>query len=61
MSKTFPICYETFGKPHHPCIILIAGIGGQLIDWSTALTQGLVDNGFYVVTFDNRDSGLSRH
>ncbi|MBP9691942.1 MAG: alpha/beta hydrolase [Alphaproteobacteria bacterium] len=61
MSKSFPICYETFGNPIHPCLILIMGIGGQLIDWPTTLTQDLADKGFYVVTFDNRDSGLSRH
>jgi len=61
MSKVFPICYETFGNPHHPCIILITGIGGQLIDWPPLVTQGLADKGFYVVTFDNRDSGLSHH
>src|SRR3990167_447444 len=61
MNKLFPIFYETFGNAKNPCIILIAGIGGQLIDWSPTLTQGLADNGFYVVTFDNRDSGLSYH
>lgn len=61
MNRLFPICYETFGNPKNPCIILIAGIGGQLIDWPSNFTQGLVDKGFHVVTFDNRDSGLSRH
>lgn len=61
MNNSFPICYETFGDPKHPCIILISGIGGQLIDWPLSLTQGLAEKGFYVVTFDNRDSGLSRH
>lgn len=60
MNNTFPICYETFGDQTNPCIILVMGIGGQLIDWPKVLIQGLVDEGFYVVTFDNRDSGLSR-
>ncbi len=60
-DRSFPLCYETIGNPHDPCIILIMGIGGQLIDWPQKLTQGLADNGFYVVTFDNRDSGLSKH
>lgn len=58
---SFPLHYETFGNPCNPCIILIKGIGGQLTAWPSTLTQGLVDEGFYVVTFDNRDSGLSRH
>lgn len=61
MSKSFPLYYETCGNPGNPCIVLITGIGGQLTDWPLLLTQGLADNGFYVVTFDNRDSGLSRH
>lgn len=61
MNKLFPLCYETYGNPTNRCIILIAGIGGQLIDWPPTLTQGLADKGFYVVTFDNRDSGLSYH
>ncbi len=61
MNKEFPLCYKTFGKNSNPCIILIMGIGGQLIDWPSAFTDELVKNAFYVVTFDNRDSGLSRH
>lgn len=61
MNQSFPICYETLGDPSNPCIVLIMGIGGQLIDWPMTLTQGLVDNGFYVVIFDNRDSGLSHY
>jgi pimeloyl-ACP methyl ester carboxylesterase len=60
MNKFFPICYEVFGNPNNPCIILISGIGGQLIDWPKSLTHGLVEKGFYVIIFDNRDSGLSR-
>lgn len=61
MNKSFPICYETFGHPNNPCIILIMGISGQLIHWPIELTQGLADNGFYVVTLDNRDAGLSHY
>lgn len=60
MISAHKICYETHGDRNNPCIVLIMGIGGQLIDWPTTFTQGLADKGFYVVTFDNRDSGLSR-
>jgi pimeloyl-ACP methyl ester carboxylesterase len=60
MNNPFPICYETHGNPNHPCIILILGIGGQLIQWPKTLIDGLVKE-FYVVTFDNRDSGLSQY
>ena len=58
MNK-FPTYYETFGNATDPSIILITGIGGQLIDWSPILINGLVDKGFFVIVFDNRDSGLS--
>jgi len=53
------ICYETFGNPNHPAMILIMGIGGQLIHWTRKFTQQLVDRGYFVITFDNRDAGLS--
>jgi pimeloyl-ACP methyl ester carboxylesterase len=37
------------------------GISGQLIHWPPNMIQGLVDHGYYIVTFDNRDSGLSHY
>lgn len=55
------ICYETFGDRSHKPLLLIAGFGQQLIDWHPAFCQQLVDSGFFVVRFDNRDSGLSTH
>src|SRR5262245_19385694 len=51
--------YETLGDPKHPAILLIMGLGAQLIHWPDALCRGLVARGFHVVRFDNRDSGLS--
>lgn len=60
MNK-FPLYYETLGDSRNPCIILITGIGGQLINWPPIFSQGLAEKGFYVVMFDNRDAGLSRH
>ncbi|GAB4222659.1 MAG: alpha/beta hydrolase [Gammaproteobacteria bacterium] len=58
-SNNTSIYYETVGQPHNPCIIFIMGIGGQLIHWPDALIQGIAARGFFVVTFDNRDVGLS--
>lgn len=55
------ICYKTFGIPTDPCIILIMGLGGQLINWPPEIPQGLADKGFYVIIFDNRDIGLSSY
>lgn len=44
-----------------PVVLLIMGLGMQLIAWPPALVQGLVDAGYRVVRFDNRDAGLSQH
>jgi proline iminopeptidase len=48
MNSTFAVCYETYGNPDNPCIILITGIGGQLIQWSEEFIDGLVENHLYV-------------
>jgi pimeloyl-ACP methyl ester carboxylesterase len=44
-----------------PVVLLIMGLGMQLIAWPPALVQGLVDAGFRVIRHDNRDIGLSQH
>ena len=43
-----------------PVVLLIMGLGMQLTAWPPALVQALVDAGFCVVRFDNRDAGLSQ-
>jgi pimeloyl-ACP methyl ester carboxylesterase len=51
-------------SPEHatrPAVLLIMGLGMQLIAWPPAMVQGLVDAGFRVIRFDNRDIGLSQH
>jgi proline iminopeptidase len=53
------IAYDTAGDPGGPPLLLIMGLGMQLIDWPDDLVEGLVDQGFYVIRYDNRDSGLS--
>jgi pimeloyl-ACP methyl ester carboxylesterase len=40
-------------------MLLVMGLGGQLVAWPSAFVAGLVDQGFQVITFDNRDVGLS--
>ena len=50
---------ETFGDPKHPAMLLIMGLGCQLVVWPDALCEALAAAGFYVVRFDNRDIGLS--
>lgn len=51
--------YESLGKPSDPTIVLIMGLGMQLVAWPDVFCQGLVERGFRVIRFDNRDSGLS--
>ncbi len=53
------IAYETAGESKGPPILLIMGLGSPLTDWPDALIEGLVDLGFFVILFDNRDSGMS--
>jgi pimeloyl-ACP methyl ester carboxylesterase len=51
--------YATLGDSTAPTLVLIRGLGTQMIEWSPRLLDGLVAAGFHVVTFDNRDAGLS--
>lgn len=55
------IAYEAFGEPTHPAMLMIMGLGTQMIAWPDELCQDLADTGRYVVRFDNRDAGLSTH
>lgn len=53
------LAYERFGSPDDAAILLIAGTGMQLVDWPIDLVNELVQRGYQVVRFDNRDIGLS--
>jgi proline iminopeptidase len=53
------IAYETSGSPLDPPVLLIMGLGMQLIAWPQDFVDGLVEQGYYVIRFDNRDIGLS--
>lgn len=53
------IHYETMGDPADPALLLVMGLGGQLVAWDEGLCQQLVERGFYVIRYDNRDVGLS--
>jgi pimeloyl-ACP methyl ester carboxylesterase len=53
------IYYETFGEPSHELMILISGLGGQLISWEQEFIDKLTSIDLWVCAFDNRDSGLS--
>ena len=44
-----------------PVVLLIMGLGMQLVAWPAELVQALVDAGYRVIRHDNRDIGLSQH
>ena len=58
-SKNVELHYETHGQRQQRPIVLIMGLGAQLIHWPQPIIDRLVANGHFVVTFDNRDVGLS--
>lgn len=55
------LCYEQFGDPADPPIVLIAGLGQQLHSWPLGFVTALADRGYRVTRFDNRDVGRSSH
>lgn len=59
VSNDLEIEVEEFGKPSDPPVLLIMGLAAQLTFWPEEFIQSIVDKGFYVVAFDNRDIGLS--
>ena len=59
LSNRLEIEYDTFGDQTAPPLILIAGLGGQMIIWSSDFCRVLAEKGLWVIRFDNRDTGLS--
>ena len=55
------LCYETFGDPQNPTVLLIMGLATQMVGWHEDFCRQLAGRGFHVVRFDNRDSGRSTH
>lgn len=55
------VAYDTFGDPSNPTLLMVMGLGAQLVHWDPVLCNALADRGLHVVRFDNRDIGLSTH
>ena len=53
------IAYETIGDPSNRPLLMIMGLGTQLIHWDLELCELLAERGFWVIRFDNRDVGHS--
>jgi pimeloyl-ACP methyl ester carboxylesterase len=58
-SNGIELCYDTFGDPADPTMLLVMGLGSQMIHWYDDLCDEIVGRGFHVVRFDNRDTGES--
>jgi pimeloyl-ACP methyl ester carboxylesterase len=61
VSDDITLCYETFGDPADPTVLLIMGLGTQMVAWHEDLCRDLAARGYHVVRFDNRDIGRSTH
>jgi pimeloyl-ACP methyl ester carboxylesterase len=55
------LCYETFGSPEDPALLLVMGLGTQMLGWHEDFCRELVSRGFFVIRYDNRDCGRSTH
>jgi pimeloyl-ACP methyl ester carboxylesterase len=53
------LCYQTFGDPEDEPLLLVMGLGGPMTWWDPELCRLLARKGFFVVRFDNRDTGRS--
>jgi pimeloyl-ACP methyl ester carboxylesterase len=53
------LVYDTIGDPADPPLLLVMGLGMQLIHWDRDLCELFAERGFHVIRFDNRDAGLS--
>jgi pimeloyl-ACP methyl ester carboxylesterase len=53
------ICYEIFGEASSEPLVLIMGLGGQMVQWDDAFCEQIAARGFRVIRFDNRDAGQS--
>lgn len=60
-ANSIELHYESFGSASAPAILLIMGLGAQLTRWNIELCDLLMEHGFRVIRFDNRDCGLSTH
>jgi pimeloyl-ACP methyl ester carboxylesterase len=61
VGRGITLCYEPFGTPDDEPVLLIMGLGTQMVAWHEDFCRDLAARGYYVVRFDNRDIGRSTH
>jgi len=61
VGRGITLCYESIGEESDPALLLIMGLGTQMIGWPDEFCEQLAGRGFHVVRFDNRDCGRSTH
>src|SRR4051794_6980514 len=59
VSTGFELCYQTFGDPEGEPLLLVMGLGAPMTWWDPALCRMLAEAGFFVIRYDNRDTGRS--
>ena len=59
VSPDVELCYQTFGEPSGDPLLLVMGLGGPMTWWDTGFCELLAQKGFYVIRYDNRDTGRS--
>jgi len=61
VGRGITLCYETFGEESDPPLLLVMGLGMQMLGWPDDFCRQLAARGFYVIRYDNRDAGRSTH
>lgn len=59
ISAEVELCYQTFGDPDDEPLLLVMGLGGPMTWWDADLCRLLAEAGFFVIRYDNRDTGRS--
>jgi len=57
VGRGVEVCYQTFGSPDDEALLLVMGLGGPMTWWDPDLCERLARAGFFVIRYDNRDTG----
>ena len=59
VARGIELCYQTFGDPDDEPLLLVMGLGGPMTWWDPELCRCSPTRGFFVIRYDNRDTGRS--